>query len=290
MKLKNLNKTNSLIIVALIYVIAIIIAFFTYRAFESRGILLAVFLGDIAATIVVWIFGVVFDNSSVYDPYWSIAPMIIVPIWLYIRNTSITLFDVLLIVAVTAWGMRLTLNWIVGWQGLKQVDWRYDMLKEKNPKLWQLTNLGGIMIMPTVLVYAALVPAYYAIFDGSSINIFTYIGFVVCVMCAVIQFISDKQMTEHRNLNTDNNINTGLWKYSRHPNYFGEVMFWWGIFIMQIGVLPNSYLPIIGAILMTLLFVFISIPMMEKHVIKKRPNYVEYKKEVSALIPWLRKR
>lgn len=286
---KKLNKITSLVIIALIYLIAIIIAFITYKVFIDKGVLMAVFLADVAATIVVWLFGVILSNSSVYDPYWSIAPIVIVVFWLFIRDTALSVADVLLLVAVALWGTRLTLNWAIGWQGMHQIDWRYDMLKMKSPKIWQLTNFGGINLMPTVIVYLALVPAYYQIFKNTTNNIFMYIGFLVCIISAVIQLIADKQMKVHRTLDTSSHIDSGLWKYSRHPNYFGEVSFWWGIFIMQLGVVPNIYLSIVGAVAMTLLFVFISIPMMEKHVVQKRPSYAEYQSQVSMLVPWFRR-
>jgi steroid 5-alpha reductase family enzyme len=90
----------------------------------------------------------------------------------------------------------------------------------------------------------------------------------------------------HRDLKK--HIDEGLWKYSRHPNYFGEVSFWWGIRMIQMGVTKNAY-SAIGAIVVTSLFVFISIPLMKKHIVQNIPSYQEYRNQVSPLIPWFRK-
>ena len=86
----------------------------------------------------------------------------------------------------------------------------------------------------------------------------------------------------------ENHIDMGLWRFSRHPNYFGEVLFWWGLWIMQISVRWSLWFTIVGPILVTLLFVFISIPMMKKYILSKKLSYIIYKRPVSMLIPWFR--
>jgi steroid 5-alpha reductase family enzyme len=90
------------------------------------------------------------------------------------------------------------------------------------------------------------------------------------------------------NYSKNSNIDMGLWRHSRHPNYFGEVLFWWGLWIMQMGINPQKWITVAGPVIMVFLFVFISIPMMEKHVIESKPDYLLYKKRVSMLIPWFR--
>jgi len=286
---KKLSKKQSLFIVTKIYLAAIVAAFVVFYATRSLGVLWAVFLADASATVIVWAAGLLLKNPSVYDPYWSVAPMIVIPVWLAMRGTSLSLADALLVCAVVFWGVRLTANWIGGWSGLTQVDWRYDMLKAKNPKIWFLTNFFGINMMPTVIVYLGMIPAYFLIQSNTKISVYTIIGFVVCFASAMLQLTSDAQMKRHKRSYPGMHIDIGLWKYSRHPNYFGEVMFWWGIFIMTLSLTQSFVLRILGAVLMTALFVFISIPMMERHVKKKTPEYKEYKEKVSMLVPWKRK-
>jgi steroid 5-alpha reductase family enzyme len=84
-------------------------------------------------------------------------------------------------------------------------------------------------------------------------------------------------------------IDEGLWRLSRHPNYFGEVTVWWGLYIMLFGLTYQFDLYILAPLSMTLLFVFISIPMMEKKILKTRPEYKLYQEQVSMLVPFLRK-
>jgi steroid 5-alpha reductase family enzyme len=196
--------------------------------------------------------------------------------------------------AILIWSFRLTYNWAINFHGMEYQDWRYSMYQNDYPKAWQLINFFGIHFMPTVVVFLAMVPASFVILErsGAMDMVWIIIGFIVCVTAATIQFVSDKVMKEFRQKNKGlkprKHIDEGLWKYSRHPNYFGEVSFWWGIFFMQVGASQNIYVAF-GPLVITMLFVFISIPLMEKHIVTSTPSYKSYQDQVSALIPWFRK-
>ena len=163
------------------------------------------------------------------------------------------------------------------------------MLKSKNPSLWWLINLFGINLIPTVLVFLGLVPVHYLIKNGSELSLYTVIGFILCIVAAITQLISDMQMNKHRKHSNSRLISAGLWKYSRHPNYFGEVLFWWGLFVMSNNTSDLLLWRMTGALLITSLFVFISIPMMESHLQDRFTEYSDYKDKVSMLLPWFQK-
>lgn len=280
----NLSRGTSLFAVLIVYVAAFFAGLFSYRLFFDTP-LLAFFIADIIATLVVWFFGLLFKNASMYDPYWSIAPIV-----LFIAFISITarfdIFNLLYLFVFVFWGTRLTLNWIIGWRGMRHQDWRYSMLRKRSEKLWILTNLFGINMIPTLFVFAAMIPAYFAAISVNSINIITVLGALICFAAVILQIISDFQMSKFRkdDANKGKNIQTGLWKYSRHPNYLGEVCFWWGVWAIQISVLPGMWGTISAPILMTMLFVFISIPMMEKRLMVSKAGYSDYKKSTSMLM------
>ena len=286
---QNLSKKISLVIITLIYISAFLLAWAVNNLFKSKGLLISVFLADAAATVLVWIFGIIFKNSSVYDPYWSVAPIAILIYWLFSKGKSISAADYILTAVILFWGVRLTLNWAVNWRGMGHEDWRYIMFRKKSGKLWQAVNLFGINMMPTVLVYLGMIPVYFIIFNQSLSGPLFYFGLIIAAAGPVIQLISDSQMRRHRSKNAHTNIGTGLWKYSRHPNYFGEVIFWWGLFIAQMGAAEGTVHSAAGAVLITLLFLFVSIPMMEKHVEERLEGYQNYKGRVSAMVPWVNK-
>lgn len=282
------SRGASFVYCGLVYLIALFAGYFVFCLFADGGMLLATFLADIAATIVVWFFGLLFRNASLYDPYWSVAPLVILPLWLWTSHAAAGVSGILFLIAIYIWGLRLTYNWANRWEGLSHQDWRYTMLRDKNPRLYFVTNLMGINLMPTVLVFLGMVPVYYAANAGGAAGILTYVGFAVCIGAALIQAVSDRQMEAfHHSGAADAHMDAGLWRLSRHPNYFGEVSFWWGIWIMQMGI-TSVWLTVIGPAAITLLFIFVSIPMMERHVEKSRPGYAAYKEEVPMLVPFIK--
>lgn len=288
--LKIKTRLVSFIIVLAVYIFSFFISFLVFNLFNNIHILLASLLADIAATLVVWVFGIIFDNSSLYDPYWSVAPLIIIPFWILSAGIAFSIFEILLFTAIFLWGIRLTFNWAKRWKGLAHQDWRYIKLKKDNPRLWFLTNLIGINLMPTLIVFIALLPAYFGIVSKGSLNILTMLGFTISIASVFIQAASDFQMDLFKKNKPFSNefIDRGLWRYCRHPNYYAEVLFWWGIWILQMGINPKIWMTIIGPIVVTILFIFISIPMMEKHILSSKPSYSVYQRQVAMFIFWFR--
>jgi len=279
------NRALSFLVVLIIYVLAGAAGFLTYSLASSMHLLIATLLADIVATIVVWLAGIMFKNSSVYDPYWSVVPIFIAIFWIFVRDISLTVTDILFIAAIFIWGIRLTTNWVLRWKGMADQDWRYTMFKERSPGLWFLTNLFGINMMPTVIVFIALIPLYLGLGSTNRPAIYAIPGFVICIVAVAVQAVSDRQMDLFRKdtSNKGMHIDRGLWKYSRHPNYLGEISFWWGIWLMQAWIAPGNWWAVAGPVLMTMLFVFISIPMMERHILETRPEYRKYQMKVSVL-------
>ncbi|MFO7636931.1 MAG: DUF1295 domain-containing protein [Clostridia bacterium] len=285
----NISRPQSFLLVFSVYIISFLAGLLMFSALGHHSPLYAMLAADLTATAVVWFFSILYKNSSIYDPYWSVAPMAIITGWMLLAPSSRTWPVLLLVFAVFFWGIRLTLNWAIGWRGLGHQDWRYIHYKEKAPKAWVFTNLLGIHMMPTLLVFSGLVPAYFIIRFGGLLNIVTIVGFLVCLVSVTVQIFSDRQMADFRKSpgSADQCLMTGLWKYSRHPNYLGEICFWWGIWLMQVGVLPSMWYTLAGPVLISLLFLFVSIPMMERYLEERKPCYAGYKKKVSMLIPWI---
>lgn len=274
-------------VIAVIYVLAVFIALFSFRLFENYfSLYLAIFLADVIGTLFVYFAGVLVNNTSVYDPYWSVQPLIIVT-FLLTRFQIWNLGILLMLIALFYWGIRLTANWAYTFDSLKCQDWRYDMLKEKSKQWYPVVSLLGINLFPTVIVYLAVLPAI-VFFEKGGTNVITLLGFFICLIAASLQLFADIQMQKYRNSPHDKSsiIRIGLWKYSRHPNYLGEILQWWGIYIMMVSVHPDKWYLSIGALLNTLMFFFISIPMAEKRLATYKLNFAEYKQETRMLLPF----
>jgi len=99
--------------------------------------------------------------------------------------------------------------------------------------------------------------------------------------------VADEQLRAFRKERREGEILArGLWAFSRHPNYFGEVSFWWGLFLFALAADPGAWWSGVGAAAITALFVFASIPLLDRRSAARRPAYAEHMKRVSALVPW----
>ncbi|MFA6692410.1 MAG: DUF1295 domain-containing protein [Acholeplasmataceae bacterium] len=285
------KRTQSFLTISLIYIFAVGVGILTFFLLDF-SLLVNVFFADIAATLVIWIFSLVLKNASLYDPYWSVIPPVIIILMMIYLKTNVTLGVFLMITSISLWSIRLTYNWARNWHGFHEVDWRYLKIREKAPKLYPITNLFGIQLMPTSIVFLQMILAIKILQAEPFVNGGLVIGALVIASAAIIQYIADQQMMTFRTLNPDKNkvIDFGLWKFSRHPNYFGEIAVWWGLYLMYLSTYRVIDIFILSPILMTCLFLFISIPLMEKKILATRPSYMDYQKKVSMLIPFFHKK
>jgi len=281
------NRTFGFAIIALIYLFAILAGLFVFRiASEFFSFYLSIFIADVAATLFVYLTGLLVKNTSVYDPYWSVQPIVIV-LFLLTRFKVFNLGIILMLIALLYWGIRLTANWAHTFDSLKEQDWRYDMLKAKTGRMYPFVSLIGINLFPTAIVFLAVLPAI-VFFEAGGFNFGTLIGFLTCIIAATLQLFADIQMQKFRRdpHDRDQIIDVGLWKYSRHPNYLGEIMMWWGIFIMMLSIDPSKWYLLMGALLNTMMFFFISIPMAEKRLARYKSGFTDYKKHTRMLLPF----
>ncbi|MFA5470965.1 MAG: DUF1295 domain-containing protein [Acholeplasmataceae bacterium] len=285
------KKNRDLLIVGLLYIIAMVLAGVIFFVFEDFSLITRLFLADIAAMLFIYIMSLLLKNASLYDPYWSVIPPIFIIFVFYYHNLTLNLPYFLMMLAISFWALRLTLNWVKGWHGLNEVDWRYLMIRDKAPKLYFLTNFLAIQLFPTLIVFIQILVGIHIFEFVATINLVFMIGFMMVVIATIIQYISDEQMRKFRKNNQKDKkcIDEGLWRYTRHPNYFGEVMVWWGLYVMYAGIAKQLDLYILAPIAMSMLFIFISIPMMEKKILKTRPEYKLYQEQVSMIIPFFRK-
>ncbi|MBR3381532.1 MAG: DUF1295 domain-containing protein [Clostridia bacterium] len=275
------SRVKSFIAAALIYLVAACAGAALYLALPFP-FWLSLLVADIASTVVVFAFSLIFKNASVYDPYWSVQPMVILVLFSVVDGVRFV--NLLPLAAVCFWGLRLTANWAYSFRGFKHEDWRYVMLRERSGKLYPLVNFFGIHLVPTLIVYACTLPAVFLYKEEAYFRPICAIFFLVSAGAAVLQLVSDIQMHRHHAQGSRSLLRKGLWKYSRHPNYLGEILMWWGIGLYSVFALLDRWYLLAGALLNTLLFVFVSIPMMDDRQSKKR-GYADYKRRTRMLLP-----
>jgi len=266
--------------------------------------------GDFVATTVVWFAGILFNNSSLYDPYWSVFTPVAYCFWVAMAqqaNRDVPLERTVLVgISCWFWAIRLTTNWMRDWRGLSSEDFRYILIREtfqKNgyPKslYWFVGSFSAVMVFPTVQVLLGSIAAFVAVSFGvesdnaNGFNFVDILATLLCVSAATIQFIADEQMRKFRNAGhpREKVMESGLWYYSRHPNYFGELLFWFGIYVHALATDPLKFWWTgIGFVAMLLLFVFASVPLMEKRQLKRRPEFARIMATTSMLVPMWRKK
>ena len=279
-KLKQ-SRAASFVAVALVYIVAAAVGIAVYGALALPW-WLSLLIADAAATAVTFIFSIIFGNASVYDPYWSVQPPVI--LIAFAIGRELTALGILLIIAVSYWAVRLTANWAYTFGGLDHQDWRYTMLKEKTGAFYPLINFIGIHMVPTLVVYGCILPAVWAIRSGIGASLGSVIFICVSLCAATMQGVADLQMHAFRKNRSGQFIRNGLWKHSRHPNYLGEILMWWGVALSVICAAGEAWYLAAGALANTVLFFAVSIPMADGKQAKKE-GFAEYTKQTRALLP-----
>ncbi len=279
------SRKCSFLLILIVYLLASAVGIAVFAACAGQDDLLRLFAGDAAATVAVFLGSLLLRNASVYDPYWSVAPVVML--------TSLAVYygafdapSLLVLLGVWVWGVRLTANWAYTFENLMVQDWRYDKYQAQSKLFWPVVNFFGIHFMPTLIVFLAMVPAFRLMTLHAGANGWTFLAFGLMIFAAGLQYFSDRQAHAFRRQHPGGVCDRGLWRYSRHPNYLGEVLLWWGVYGALLSVSPGEWITGLGALANTLLFVFISIPLMEKRQLARKPAYAAYRRRTSALLLW----
>jgi len=251
-------------------------------------------IADVIATLVIFGFSTVTSNASFYDAYWSVAPPFLLAFFVYAeRSDAAEMFDVRLLLVsalVIAWAVRLTHNWARGWQGLDHADWRYVDLKNQTGALWWLVNLLGIHLMPTLLVFLGCIAIHVCATQNTApLNLIDALAVLVGASAVWIEYTADNQLRQFRlnPANSGKTLSTGVWAWCRHPNYLGEIGFWVALFVFSWAAVGSASLNLAvwGPVSMIVLFVAITIPMIDKRL-SGREGFEQHKANSFALLPF----
>jgi steroid 5-alpha reductase family enzyme len=286
-------KPYDRLVMTFAYVAALLAATYVGRTVYDLHPLIVAGAADLAATIVIFTFSVAYDNSSFYDPYWSVVPPCLGVYWaLGAPGDASTARQTLVLLLVFAWGIRLTANWVRGWRGLTHEDWRYVQMRGQTGRAYWLVSFLGLHLAPTVVVFVGCLPVFLALARGSApLSWLDLLAAGVTATAIAIETLADLQLHRFRARATPGStLTTGLWTYSRHPNYFGEALFWWGVCLFGVAAGHASWWVATGALTITAMLLFVSIPLIDERMRASRPAYTERLARVSALVPWFPRR
>lgn len=195
----------------------------------------------------------------------------------------------IVIALVTIWALRLCIyltrrNW-----GPHE-DHRYAKIRKNNEPHFWLKSIYIIFGLQVLLAWVISVSLYAAIDSNVPIKPLDYFAIALFVFGFIWEILADKQLSKFKTnaKNKEKVLNTGVWRYSRHPNYFGECCIWWSFYLFSLAT--GAWWTIISPLLMTLLLLKVSgVSLLEKTIVNRRPAYAEYMRNTNAFIPGLPK-
>lgn len=223
-------------------------------------------------------------RNDVADIAWGLG-YIILCVYLFISYPASPV-SLLLYTLVTVWGLRLSLH-IYTRNKSKTEDFRYKAWRDEWGKNFYIRSYLQVFQLQGVFLLIIISPVIHAaVAEPVQWNVYTWVGLCCWLIGFYFQAVADWQLAVFKSdpKNKGHIIQIGLWKYSRHPNYFGEILMWWSIFLIT-SPITNSFYFVVSPLTITLLLVFVSgIPMLEKKY-KGNPAFEDYKKRTSTLIP-----
>ncbi|MCS6884812.1 MAG: DUF1295 domain-containing protein [Acidobacteriota bacterium] len=257
--------------------------------------LVTILLASVAATAVMmlslWIASLVKKDASIVDTFWGLGFVQIATIGA-IFSPAITNRKILVAVLVAIWGIRLSLHIFLRNRG-KGEDFRYKAMRERHGDKFPIVSLFTVFLFQGALMIIISLPlqvAQTALYP-KSLSWLDYLGTAVWLTGFLFEAVADWQLKRFKSSpeNKGKVLDSGLWRYSRHPNYFGESVVWWGYFLIALAT-PLGAWTIVSPLLMTLLLIKVSgVSLLEQTLVKTKPEYTKYIKSTSAFFPWLPK-
>jgi len=238
----------------------------------------------------VFVASLIFTRNDIADVAWGLG-FILVTLASLLYNGTFGPRQAIIVVLVTLWGLRLATHIFLRNRG-KSEDFRYKKWRQDWGKQWVVKSYLQVFLLQGFLLTLIAMPIItLTAIQGPSLRITDLLGVAVWLVGFFFETVGDWQLfLFKKNPNNKGKIMTaGLWQYTRHPNYFGEVTMWWGIFILALSS-PWGMLSIIGPLTISYLILKVSgIPILEKKY-EGVTAFQEYKRTTSAFIPWFPKR
>ena len=233
-----------------------------------------------------WLVSLVLHNASIVDIVWGLG-FVVVAWAVGLRVDGNETRQTLLIVMTTLWGMRLATYLFIRNRG-KGEDFRYRAMRKRWGPRFGLISLGTVFALQGVLMWLVSLPVQLGqVRERPGLGPLAVVGVAVYLVGLFFETVGDYQLARFkRDLgNAGKVMDRGLWRYTRHPNYFGDACVWWGIALVAAETAPGRF-GLIGAVVMTILLRRVSgVTLLEKSLSRRKPGYDEYVRRTSAFIP-----
>ncbi len=240
----------------------------------------------------VWVASVIVRNVGIIDAFWGLG--FVVAAWTYYATTDgFPARKLLILSLVTVWGLRLSLHLAIRNFG-KPEDYRYRAMRMRRGPRFTWVSLFWVFIPQAVLLWALSVPLWQAqrAPTPQHLGVLDVLGTVVFAVGLLFEAVGDEQLRRFKAdpANRGKVMDRGLWRLTRHPNYFGDATVWWGLTLVALAT-PGALWVIYAPVVMTLLLLRVSgVPLLEKKLQETRPGYREYVERTSSFVPWCPRR
>jgi steroid 5-alpha reductase family enzyme len=232
-----------------------------------------------------WVLSRRLNDVSIVDILW--APAFAVLAIVSALVTGVSLRGFILLVLVEIWAVRLGSHIYARWRRLGHEDYRYTEIRRKRGGNFAVTSLWWIFWMQAALLWVISWPLQAALVYRNPLNWLDGVGTALAIAGIAIEAVADMQLTRFRAdpANRNRVLDTGIWAWSRHPNYFGDFTLWWGFFLLAI-VAGGPWWLILSPIAMSALLIHYSgAGLMEDTITSRRPGYVDYVRRTSLFVP-----
>ena len=254
---------------------------------------LDVFAACAAAIVVLmvgtWLVSLVIEDVSIVDPVWGLGFVVVAWVARVVASGhGVPIRQNVLVALTTIWGLRLFVHLVLRHRGQGE-DFRYARMRRKRGERFRFTSLYRVFAFQGLMMFVVSMPVQVGQIPDhpAGLGVLGWIGAAVWLVGIGFEAIGDAQLTRFRHdpATAGTVLDTGLWRYTRHPNYFGDCCVWWGLFVVAAATGVGA-LTILSPIVMTVLLVRVSgVPMLEYSLRKRRPGYDDYIARTSAFVP-----
>ncbi len=242
--------------------------------------------------ILLWVVSLILRNSSIVDIFWGAGFVISAWVYFFLTPDGLLSRKILISSLTTIWGLRLTIHVLVRNWG-KGEDFRYQKWRKESSGIWWWKSLFQVFILQGFLMWIISTPLLASQFStlSSKLTVLDFIGLAFWIIGFFFESAGDLQLVRFRKDPTKKGLvlNTGVWRYTRHPNYFGDSTQWWAYYLISFSA--GGWWTIFSPVIMTLFLIKVSgVAMLERTLKETRPGYREYMESTSAFIPWFPKK
>ena len=240
----------------------------------------------VALFTALWLVSLLVRNSSIVDMWWG-PGILLIGVTYAVTSNSAGDRDSVVVGLLALWAVRLA--WHIGARNIGHgEDFRYAKWRRERGASWWWFSYFKVFILQAVIAWIISMPLYFAIAAPAPARFTAWdaAGAMLFAIGFVFEAIGDEQLRRFKNdpANKGRVLDTGLWRYTRHPNYFGEALLWWGFGLF--GVAAGGYAGLIGPAIMTFLLIRVSgVSLLEQTLKESKPEYHDYIRRTSSFLP-----